>query len=140
MNRKQYLLTKLVEECAEVQKEALKQMQFGADTIPPTTGHYPEGIPNHERLQSELIDLKTIVKMLHEVGELKPISFEQELAKMRAKRAKLERYYRISQSLGTVDLDVCVRCETGTDNDGDGNCGVCATLPDAIAEQVRVGA
>jgi hypothetical protein len=131
MNRSQYLLIKLSEECAEISQEALKQVQFGKDSIPPTTGSYPEGIPNHERLRNELVDLKVIVKMLEEVGEIDDLSFEQELKKMRAKRTKLERYYRISQNLGTVEKNICVRCNVGHDNDGDGDCAVCSTVPDS---------
>ena len=107
MNRRQYLLMKLAEECSEVAKEALKQMQFGPHSIPPNnSGSYPEGIPNHERLRGELIDLDVIVKMLKEVGELHPISYEQELKHARAKRAKIEKYWDISAAMGHVAAGV----------------------------------
>lgn len=31
------------------------------------------------------------------------------------------------------ELQTCSRCSVGYDNDGDGNCSICAVLPDKVA-------
>ena len=59
MNREEHLLVILVEECAEVAKEASKAIRFGLDEVMP-------GQPrtNSERILAELQDLWAAVEML----------------------------------------------------------------------------
>lgn len=94
---KQFLLTKLAEECAEVAQRCSKQIQFGADEV--QTG---QEFSNRERLADELGDLLVKCKLLQEVGELPKVlnpTPEQEAAK----RRKLEKYHVYARTLGNVE-------------------------------------
>jgi NTP pyrophosphatase (non-canonical NTP hydrolase) len=61
MNREQFLLTKLAEECAEVAQMALKTQQFGMNESKPG-----QLATNKDRLHAELNDLNAIVQMLND--------------------------------------------------------------------------
>jgi hypothetical protein len=94
MNKTQYLLTKLAEEASELAVDALKAAQFGA-------GEVYEDVTNADRLQLELYDLLTVLKLLEEEGlvlvsEL-PTDYET------YKRKKILHYYNYAKTLGTVN-------------------------------------
>jgi NTP pyrophosphatase (non-canonical NTP hydrolase) len=61
MNRQQYLFKLLEEECSEVGQNASKCMRFTPYHTGPAYKH-----SNLERLQTELTDLFTVIKMLEE--------------------------------------------------------------------------
>jgi hypothetical protein len=115
MNRREYLLTKLQEECAEVAQRAAKQIQFGANQVQKAgevaggLGPAPKeiGLTNAQRLFNELMDLAVIAELLEESGEL-PSSTMMEDAFQKAKEAKIakmNKYIDFSRSLGLLEGD-----------------------------------
>lgn len=68
MNREQFLLTKLAEECNEVAQMALKCQQFGLEE-----SKNGEFVTNRELLHAELNDIYASVEMLNSYGlDFKP--------------------------------------------------------------------
>ncbi len=100
MNREQYLLTKLAEECSEVTKVALKAQQFGLDGT-----KEDGGLTNREKLNAELQDLFSIVEML--CREIK-IGFEVDENALHKKMEKVNFYYQVSVDAGKVTNDSTV--------------------------------
>jgi len=95
MNREQYLLTKLAEECNEVAQMALKTQQFGMEEKHPDLT-----LNNKERLHEELNDLNGIVKMLNdEFG----FNYSPSNKQMIYKSRKVDKFYHYSVNLGLVD-------------------------------------
>lgn len=97
MDKAQYLLTKLAEECVEVAQRALKQIQFGKDEI-------QDGQPltNTERLSREIIDLICVTRLLEETEEfpeLLGVDIQEEYEK---KKAKMQKYLDLSAKLGRL--------------------------------------
>lgn len=89
MNEREYLLTVLVEECAEVAQRACKAMRFGvAETEP--------GQPddNKRRLERELADLVATAELLTLTVR------DQDKA---AKIVKLKKYMQYSREIGTLE-------------------------------------
>jgi hypothetical protein len=115
MTIRQYYLTKLIEECAEVSQRAAKSIQFGADQAQAQSGHaVPDadgGIPNEQtlsnklRLSNELNDLLTVMTILQDLDEVTVESTADFLLYYTKKREKLEKYLKFSQELGMVGFD-----------------------------------
>lgn len=110
MNREQFLLTKLSEECAEVSQRALKQIQFGRDQVQKGT-EVKDGTPapdkeigfsNARRLTNELIDLLAIAALLQDAGEVLEIPSKEFDTAKATKIVKLNKYLKFSQELGTI--------------------------------------
>jgi NTP pyrophosphatase (non-canonical NTP hydrolase) len=59
MNRTEYLLACLAEECAEVAQRATKALRFGMDEV-----QSGQQLTNAERITAELVDLFTVATML----------------------------------------------------------------------------
>lgn len=97
MNREQYLLTKLAEECTEIAQDALKTQQFGFESYNPDTG-----ITNTEYLTNELNDLFAILEMLDELGSFKFVACPSAISD---KKAKVNKYLELSRKLGKVEKD-----------------------------------
>lgn len=97
MNRSQFLLMKLAEECAEVAQRAIKQIQFGKFEI-----QKDQPLTNAERLKQELLDLRSITRLLQRAGELPEITTDEETNALIAKRNKLQKYLNLSTSLGQL--------------------------------------
>jgi len=103
MNKSQFLLLKLAEECAEVAQRASKQIQFGKDER--QKDHAPHGAiaeskSNAERLRDEIIDLMVLITMLEETKEIPEITdFSHAYI---AKKIKLQKYLDLSASLGQL--------------------------------------
>lgn len=89
MNKTEYLLTTLAEECAEVAQRACKALRFGLSEIQP-------GQPddNKRRLERELADLMATAEMLGLV-----IRDEDKAAKA----DKLKMYMEYSHKVGTLE-------------------------------------
>jgi cell division protein FtsB len=98
MTRAQFFLLKLSEECAEVSQRALKQIQFGKDEI-----QKDQPMTNEQRLRSELTDLIAVMRILIEQGELGKQDYALTNELVEKKRAKIEKYYDYSKSLGKVE-------------------------------------
>ena|ERR1700743_2315396 len=99
MKRNQFLLLKLMEECAEVSQRASKQIQFGADEI-----QKGQDKTNKQRLRDELLDLINIAEMLDEVGELVDVALTEDEFQdaLKQKRDKLNKYLKMSFELGQL--------------------------------------
>lgn len=95
MTYEQFLLTKLAEECAEVQKIALKTQQFGMDSIEPG-----QPFTNREQLYKELNDVSASITMLN--TEVAGFSFSSNQNEIMHKIRKVEKFYRASLALGFV--------------------------------------
>ena len=97
MDRFQYLLTKLAEECTEVAQMALKCQQFGLEDVKPE-----QAVPytNAERLHSELNDLMASIEMLNGKG----LGYEVDEYAVCVKKKKVNKYIQMSADLGFVKL------------------------------------
>lgn len=92
MTRTEHLLVILMEECAEIQKEASKALRFGLDD------HHPDYESNRKRLANEMADFMGIVEMLQDENDLELIDYE----KVNAKKIKVEKYLEYSKNCGTL--------------------------------------
>lgn len=97
MNRQQYLLCKIAEECSEIQKIAMKAQQFGMDSRNPDTLE-----SNSESLKKEWNDLYAVMITLQREFDI-DLFFEADL--IDTKTAKLNRYYEVSKDLHLVRED-----------------------------------
>jgi hypothetical protein len=98
MNRTEYLLTCLSEECAEVQKNVGKALRFGLNTRYKGSG---SGI-NAQKITRELIDIDAIVSMLIGDKVLKPIDYNNFGKFQIAKIKKVERLMSCSRQTGNL--------------------------------------
>jgi len=95
LNRTEYLLVKLAEECAEVAQRATKALTFGLKEV-----QHDQPYDNSERLVHELADLAGVVRMLEEAGA---IELAEEFDKRRrAKPAWVEKYMAYSREVGCL--------------------------------------
>jgi hypothetical protein len=104
LNIDQHLLTKLIEECSEIQKRACKALVFGIDDRDVTL--LAQGIDaqtERERLWDEINDLVGVVEMMCERG-----TFPAELdrAKVEAKKAKVLKFMQYSRQRGELEPEV----------------------------------
>ena len=102
MNKTEYLLTCLIEECAEVQKEATKALRFGLadkwehDTTPA------------ERLYVELCDLLGVFETLSDENILQDnmVSVqEQPDVLIKRKKTKIKKWMEYAVERGTLNND-----------------------------------
>ena len=98
MKKNQYLLLKLMEECAEISHIASKQIQFGKDSD--NNGKYEE--TNSERLRAEIIDLMVVGLLLEKEGEFEPFSESNLNEEYTKKVAKMQKYVNASTTLGMM--------------------------------------
>ena len=92
MNDKQYLLTILAEECAEVAQRASKAIRFGLEDPAGTQSGFPS---NKERLLEELNDLLAVVELLFGEDYI-------DRDKQKLKQQKIEKYTQLSKKLGLL--------------------------------------
>lgn len=94
MNYRQYLFSKLAEEASEIAQIAIKSQIFGEESVDPREN----GDNNREKLEKELLDLTTIIKLLY------PNYFDEGLGTlerdpaveyMQMKTEKVNRYYEL---------------------------------------------
>jgi hypothetical protein len=92
VTKQEHLLTILAEECSEVIKEVSKCLRFGMED---------KGVrmeyTNGERLHTELVDLVSTIKLLHQEKVLKyrPTSFQKKIE-------RTERYIQYAIEKGTI--------------------------------------
>jgi NTP pyrophosphatase (non-canonical NTP hydrolase) len=100
MNAREYALTKLAEECAEVAQRAMKQAHFGAREcqVLGAAAVEPRLLPpNRDRLRTELLDLLGRVQCLVELDELDPITPEHVAEYLAAQRPRWAHYEQYAQ-------------------------------------------
>lgn len=94
MNNTEYLLTCLIEECAEVQKEATKALRFGLDDS------WNGKKTQRELIMYELIDVFTVADMLINLGILDSnIDYE---AMILTKQQRILKYMDYARERGTL--------------------------------------
>ncbi len=102
MTRKEHLLLKLSEECAEVIERVSKAMIFGTDEIQPGQPY-----TNIDRVLWEFIDLLAAFEMLHEDEVIATRTFTavEAFARIRmiAKKKKVEEFLKFAASRGKLD-------------------------------------
>jgi hypothetical protein len=103
LNRKEYLLNLVQEECAEVAKRASKCIRFGVYEV-----RTDRTKNNLQLLAEEYLDLMTIIDMLNDelCGEFGEV-FNSETAAdyMEAKRDKVEKYMGYSRECGLLETE-----------------------------------
>lgn len=95
MNYKEYLLTLLAEECAEVQKLCTKAQRFGLEDTEPN-----DHITNAENMVHELGDVTAIVEMMVEEGMISAPAPSRE--KIEAKKTRTKQWMNYSRERGTL--------------------------------------
>jgi len=93
MNKTEYLLTCLVEECAEVQKEATKALRFGLED------NWRDQGKQSERIVHEFCDLISIYDMLVEEGLIDDVT-TAEMIEM--KKQRVHKYMHYARERGTL--------------------------------------
>lgn len=95
MNRKEYLLECLSEECNEVGQRVSKALRFGLSEI-------QDGQPfdNAERIVHELKDLLAVATILQSEGLLSSVRVSPE--EVGAKLTRIEKFMAISRREGTL--------------------------------------
>ncbi len=96
LNRTEYLLVKLAEECAEVAQRATKALTFGIHEIQKDQPH-----TNSERIMQEMADMAAVVGMLQDEGTL-PTDVFKFREMVEAKKLKLAWYMEYSRSKGCL--------------------------------------
>lgn len=97
MKKNQFLLLKLIEECAEVAHRASKQIQFGKHEVQKN-----QSDENGERLRDELLDLFAVAHMLEIEQEIPDILHEDFVEAEINKKEKLQKYLNVSATLGQL--------------------------------------
>ena len=96
MNKTEYLLTCLTEECSEVQKECTKAMRFGLDD------NWKERGKQSERIMHEFVDLMAVYESLVEEGCLEAYSTQDLYIMVQNKKERLEKYMNYARERGTL--------------------------------------
>lgn len=101
MNKEEYLLTCVAEECAEIAKAACKALRFGLDDCAPGTT-----TTNAEHIKGEVRDLMAVIGMLQDMGSLPKQTLEENLRAAIAKREKVERFMQYSCERGCLTTQI----------------------------------
>lgn len=97
LNREQYLLTLIQEECAELSQRASKALRFGLFEV-----QSGQELDNWERLMGEYVDLYTTIQMLDSLFvDVKP-NDEDVLIKI----DKIKKYMKLSVDRGILEGEI----------------------------------
>jgi len=94
MNKEEYLLTCLMEECAEVQKECAKALRFGLDNA-------WSNKTKRELLTEELYDLQGIIVLLAKENIVHSVDYKN--PSIEKKVQKVKKFMEESRNLGCLD-------------------------------------
>lgn len=105
MNRQEHLMVIAMEECAEVSQRISKALRFGMSQVQKAMDDSPEKNPlqltNRDRIIEEYRDLRAVLGMM-DIDAWD--NSKQARAAESAKVAKVERYLKLSQTQGTLDV------------------------------------
>ena len=96
MNKGEYLLVCLAEECSEIQKAVMKALRFGLDKGNPYNEQFTT---NASEISKECCDLIAVVELLEEDGILKNTGTIQEIE---CKKNKVRQFMEISKEYKTL--------------------------------------
>lgn len=99
MNRKEYLLWLVSEECNEVGQRASKAARFALSEVQPG-----QPLSNAERIVQEWYDLSAVMEMMFDEGLLAQWPNAREV--IEAKKAKIEKFMGYSRACGTLEESV----------------------------------
>lgn len=94
MNKTEYLLTVLAEECVETAQRATKAIRFKLDEI-----QEGQHLNNAQRLVYEFNDIVAVMEELKEHGLIGQL-YDREM--IEEKKTKMKKYFAYSESLGTL--------------------------------------
>ncbi len=97
MNKVEHLLVCLIEECAEVQKEAAKALRFGL------RDKWKDNKETAEKLSYEIIDMLAIVEMLTDENALPLFLKPKEM--METKKERVLKFMTYAVKRGTLTLE-----------------------------------
>jgi NTP pyrophosphatase (non-canonical NTP hydrolase) len=99
VNKIEYLLTCLIEECCEVGQRATKALRFGLDEIAAD-----QTLTNRERLGGEFNDLLAIADMLHDEDvDIWLEEYPNDRQARDRKIARVEKYMDYSRQVGCLN-------------------------------------
>lgn len=99
MNRREYLINCLAEECSEAAVAAAKCNRFTTEEVMPG-----QPLTNAERLISELKDVISVAQILINEGIIPAFNVEPE--DIARKLAKIEKYMKISVECGALSVEL----------------------------------
>jgi hypothetical protein len=97
LTKEQYLLTVVMEECAEVAQRASKAIRFGLQEKQPG-----QPFTNAQRLVNEVIDLYETLDVLFEDGSISMPDGEEFEVQRASRREKMTRYMERAQREGVL--------------------------------------
>lgn len=97
MTKREYLLTKLAEECVEIAQRCHKAQIFGLHEK-----QKGQKLTNSQRIRGELNDLMGIALMCVDEGILEQQSLDDYIRERDAKIAKVKKYMKYSRKLGCL--------------------------------------
>lgn len=96
MNREEHLLTRAMEECAELTQRLSKAQVFGMEEVQPDQLANPDLLNNRARIVAEFADLLGVMRMLN-IPE-----FRVPESMIDAKIEKVEKYLAYSRAIGKL--------------------------------------
>lgn len=97
MNKTEYLLTCLTEECAEVQQSVSKALRFGLEDTCNNTKEPPS-----DRIVEEYVHIIAVMELLEEAGVLK--KDPDIITAIKKKKDKVLHFMKYSKERKTLDL------------------------------------
>lgn len=101
MNKVEYLLVCLMEECAELQQAASKSLRFSPNGVNCEDVNAPT---NAEVLLTEFLHVAAIMQELQDAGVVPPIHniFSDSKGIMTVKKCRLDNFMDVSRAVGTL--------------------------------------
>jgi NTP pyrophosphatase (non-canonical NTP hydrolase) len=101
LNKEEYLLTLITEECGEVIQCVTKALRFGLQDVKPD-----QPLNNAERLVEELRDLAVILDLLRESSRpfREAMAEYEDKIKRGEKAQRVSQYMHLSRSLGCLEV------------------------------------
>ena len=113
MNRTEYLLTCLAEECNEIAQRASKAVRFGLDEI-----QEGQSLSNAQRITYEFRDLQAIMELLEDDGFLEKAVWTRDHEAIGKKKVKIKKWANHSMSRGILEEPNAIHTFSGRESIG----------------------